>query len=103
MIALLAVVAMFAGAAMVALSVVWYGYALSVLWGWFIVPALGAPALSVPSAIGIAIVVSYMTHQYSKKNSVDIEGWEATAEALAFSALKPLLTLGIGWIVKQWI
>ncbi len=100
MVALLAVVAMFV---VLALSVVWSGYALSVLWGWFFVPALGVPPLSVPSAIGVAIVVSYMTHQDSKKNSGDVEGWEATAEALAYSALKPLFALGIGWIVKHWI
>lgn len=34
-----------------AAGVMWSGFALSILWGWFFVPALGAPALSVPNAI----------------------------------------------------
>ena len=84
-------------------GVMWSGFVLSILWGWFFVPSLGVPALSVPSAIGIALVVSYMTHQYQKKNKTEIDGWEAVAESMAHMALKPVFALAIGWIVKQWV
>lgn len=84
-------------------GVMWSGFVLSILWGWFFVPALGVPVLSVPSAIGIALVVSYMTHQYQKKNKSEIDGWEAVAESLAHMAMKPAFALLVGWIVKQWI
>jgi hypothetical protein len=49
--------------ALVVLSTLLRGYALSVLWGWFMVPTLGLPHLSVAQAIGIAIVVSFLTYQ----------------------------------------
>jgi len=39
------------------------GWVLSILWRWFMVPTLGLPALSVPQAIGIALVVGMLTHQ----------------------------------------
>ena len=38
------------------------GWVLSILWRWFMVPTLGLPALSVPQAIGIALVVGMLTH-----------------------------------------
>lgn len=83
-------------------GVIWSGFVLSILWGWFFVPSLGLPALSVPSAIGIALVISYTTHQYQKTNSGDITGWEATLESLAHMLMNPALALLVGWIVKQW-
>lgn len=36
------------------------GYAFSVLWGWFIVPVFGVPALSVMQAVGIATLISML-------------------------------------------
>lgn len=79
-------------------SVVLNGYVLSVLWGWFIVPVFGLPALTIPVAIGIALVISFLTHQLNL-NDGDETGWKQ----LAFSFLHPLLTLLAGWIVKQWM
>lgn len=35
------------------------GWAISLLWGWFLVPTLGVRAISVVEAIGIAMVVCY--------------------------------------------
>lgn len=49
---------------LVVFSSIFNGYALSILWGWFVVPTLSAPALSIVPAIGIATVVSYLTYQH---------------------------------------
>ena len=46
-----------------AIGSIFNGYALSVLWGWFVVPVFGLPQISIVPAIGIAIVVSYLTYQ----------------------------------------
>ena len=40
------------------------GWALSVLWGWFLVPTLGLPDLSFIQATGIAIIVEFLTYQH---------------------------------------
>ena len=100
MLALTAILGVFAIAA---LGAIWSGFALSILWGWFIVPAFGISPLSIPSAIGISTVLDYVTHQYQKKNSSDVEGWAGTGDAILHMMLKPAVALLIGWVVKQWL
>jgi hypothetical protein len=39
------------------------GWVLVYLWGWFVVPGFHRPALRISEAIGLAIVVSYLTYQ----------------------------------------
>ena len=40
------------------------GLALKMLWGWFMVPTFGLPTLSLAQAIGVGIMVGFLTHQY---------------------------------------
>lgn len=82
----------------IVVSVTLNGYALSVLWGWFVVPALGAPALRIPYAIGLSLVVAMLTHQQRKS-----EHTPEFAEALLSGLITPFLMLLLGWIVKQFI
>lgn len=89
--------AVFAIFGLLALGYVLNGYALTVLWTWFVVPTFGAPALGLAQAIGLAVVVSYLTHQYSAKSDKKTD-WSETA---AFIIVKPAFALLVGWIVKQ--
>lgn len=75
------------------------GWTLSVLWGWFVVTTFGLPALSIPQAIGATIVVSFFTYQYhySKENE---DNW---GRAIVFGILFPLVSLGVGYIVKGYL
>lgn len=41
------------------------GFVLSVLWRWFVVPPFGLPELTVAQALGIALVVNYVTRTYT--------------------------------------
>ena len=41
----------------------WKGYVLTILWAWFVVPTFSLPELAIAPAIGLAMVVSYLTHQ----------------------------------------
>ena len=52
------------------IDVIWEGYVLMTLWGWFIVPTFRLPALTLALAIGVTCVIGLMTHQYvpSKEN-----------------------------------
>lgn len=86
-----------------ALSSMWSGYVLSILWGWFVVPTFGLPSLSVVTAIGIAIVVSYLTHQIYTGREEKKEWSEKFADMIGYGILKPLIALGFGWVVHLFM
>lgn len=48
------------------------GVVLSDIWGWFIVPALGAPDITWLQAVGVAIVAGYFKMNL-KGEDVDVE------------------------------
>lgn len=79
------------GLTMLILSFVWSGLVLKVLWGWFFVPIFGLPNLNIPQALGIALVVSYLTHRYNEDN-------RKPAVVLAYAFVIPAFALLVGWI-----
>ena len=89
---------------LMAFSSIFNGYALSVLWGWFMVPTFGLPELSVAPAIGIALVVGYLTKQYnnSKTKKNESFGKELLKSALT-AILKPSFALLFGYIVHLFM
>lgn len=78
------------------------GWALSVLWTWFVSPIFNIAPLSIPQAIGFSIVAAVLTHQ-SKPKDDQKETDELIAEVLAYAIFAPILTVSIGWIVLQFI
>lgn len=84
-------------------SAVWGGYVLTVLWGWFIVPVFELPALTIPHAIGLAMVVTYLTYQADFKTEETRSEMKQFATACAYVFIKPAIALGIGWIVQFWM
>lgn len=86
-------------------SVVFDGYALSVLWEWFVVPVFHQPQLSVVSAIGIALVVNYFTIRQAQFDCQEKERSpeERFARTVIFAILKPVTGLSIGWIVHLFM
>ena len=88
----------------IAVGAILNGYVLTILWGWFIIPTFHLPPLSIPAAIGIAMVASYLTHQYAP----DVEEKErSTGEKILRTALtivlRPVSVLGIGYIVHLYM
>ena len=78
------------------------GWALSVLWGWFIVPTFGASKLEIAPAIGLAMVVSFLTAKFQMQD----EGGDAKRRLVTHSVfviIHPLLALAIGWIVQLFM
>lgn len=88
--------------ALIALSAILNGWVLSILWKWFMVPTLGLPDISLASAIGIALVISYLTYQ-----PVDCEPKEReTGEKVVYLGmlvLRPFFVLFFGWIVHLFM
>jgi len=85
-------------------SALFNGYALSVLWGWFIVPTFNSPQLSIPAAIGVSMIVGYL----AKTIKVDDEDkqkpfGETLFKGAVLSVLKPTIALMFGWVVSVWM
>jgi len=86
------------------LGSIFNGYALSVLWGWFIVPVFHLPALTVVPAIGIAMVVGYLTRQIGPDvEEKDRSSSEKMARSFAHAFFLPLFALFFGWIVHLFM
>lgn len=87
-------------------AAIFHGFALSVLWKWFMVPAFGLPELPIPTAIGVALVVTYLTYQH-----IDCENERDKEKSLAkkivmwvvLTILRPSFALLVGWIVQMFM
>jgi hypothetical protein len=93
-----AVVALVAGG-LFALAAILQGVVLSVLWGWFVVP-LGLPALGIAHAIGIALVVRFLTHRHTSKKTDDES--PIRRELFGLFVLPPL-ALVAGWVITLFL
>ncbi|MCT6721637.1 hypothetical protein [Acidovorax sp. K2F] len=79
----------------------WLGLALSVLWGWFVVPLFGLPVLTVWQAYGLMLMARMFLPMRLGEKTNDTFG---LAMCKAFSA--PPFVAGVfllmGWCVKTW-
>ena len=74
------------------------GYALSVLWGWFVAPAFGLPELSVVSAVAIAMIIGCLTKQYTGNKDDDIS-IKKMLKIVFVTILRPSFSLFFGYIL----
>jgi hypothetical protein len=78
------------------LSMVLNGLVVSILWGWFVVPALNAPAITIPIAIGLCSVAGLMLPLMEPPKEADSEPiWVL----LLMSFGRSLSALGFGALV----
>jgi ACR3 family arsenite efflux pump ArsB len=74
------------------------GWAISVLWNWFMMPYLHFPALNVLPAMGVALTVGMMT----KTPNVATEKQE-WYERLIGVFIGPLVAIGLGWLLRLFL
>jgi hypothetical protein len=88
--------------ALIVPSAIANGYVLSTLWGWFMVPIFGLPALGIVAAMGVMTVVSYMTAsiRYAKD---DRDTSEQVIEAIVYAIVRPSMALLVGYIIKSFM
>lgn len=94
------------GIASIALILIWGGFwaglTLSTLWGWFVSPLFGLPALTLLQAYGLGLVVRATRGIDNKKT--DAEGFgEVMVRALLLPPLSAGLMIGFGWLAKSWM
>lgn len=73
------------------------GFVLTKLWFWFVVP-VGLPNINFIEAVGIVMIVDFLTSQYIPKNND-----EDRISAFLYSIMGPLFILLIGWIITWFI
>lgn len=78
------------------LAIVLNGYVLAKLWMWFIVPTFNVNPLRIIECLGIAMLIHYVIPLKS-------DGDKTFVVKLIEGVLLALFTLGIGWILVQFM
>lgn len=86
------------------LSSIWRGFVLTILWAWFIVPVFHLPVLGIVVAIGVSMVVSFLTYQTPPVNPGDVRtDIDKFSSAISAALATPAVYLLIGWIVHLFL
>lgn len=84
-------------------SAVAHGYALVVLWSWFIIPLFHLPPLTIPQALGVGLVAGLLTKEFDDGGDKDES--ESLGEVLIKATLKalirPAFALLFGWVILK--
>lgn len=82
------------------------GWVMRVFWGWFIVPVFGVDPITIPQAIGLSVIVGYLTRHLKNDDSYVPEGASAQDKvvyALVMSVVTSLFFLGMGYVVHLFV
>lgn len=78
------------------------GWAMMMLWGWFIVPTFHLAPLTLVPAMGISLFVSLIT--LSSPESEDKRSpTERTGMIIGVNLFVPLILVGAGWLYHLWM
>lgn len=93
-----ALVLVLAAIVLLPLGIILDGWAISVLWNWFVVTYIHAPVMSVTVAIGFKLTWCMFSRDYDDKpaQARKREWWEPWA----YMFVVPLLVVGMGWFVR---
>lgn len=78
------------------ISSIFRGYVLNALWLWFVVSTFDLPELGIANSLGISILISMLTRQYSPIQK------DKVSEMWTYAFLSPATALLGGWIIKTW-
>jgi len=95
---------LFAG--LLAVSALINGFVLTCLWSWFIVPTFGLAELSLTQAIGLGLIVGFLTHRRTKKLHSRDEKKSITDDAASLFVeilISPFIVLFFGWVVTKFM
>lgn len=80
------------------------GWTITVLWKWFVVSSFHIQSLGIAQAIGLGMLVSFLT--YTSKADLPKEKrslGRTCVDAILETIVSPLLILGIAGIVRLWV
>lgn len=80
-------------------GLLWWGYAISALWGWFVAP-LGLAAITAVHGAGLKVMTTTLTLRFR------VEKKQTATErlsALIFTLIGPPILLGLGALLNLWM
>lgn len=80
---------------------VWEGFVLMKLWAWFVIPTFGLPALTIPIAIGISLLVGFLAHQMRSDSGKD--PFEESIKLFSYGFVNAAVVLLVGYIVTFFL
>ena len=87
----------------ITINALMHGYALSVLWQWFIVPVFGVGSITIPLAIGLSLAGGFLSNTGNSKGSEGRKSSDIMLEAFTMSFAKSFGSIAIGWVVLRFI
>lgn len=85
-------------------SACWTGFVLLKLYGWFILPIQGAPAVTLGNMVGVPLILNLILYNVSKTSSAVMEkseSWVDVFSDLFFKMLiVPAIFLFFGWMFQ---
>ena len=93
----------FVALAMAAIVMVWRGYAITVLWAWFAVATFALPALTIPVAIGLTLVVYLLAPHTATTLNLEAATSEQVVRTTLTAAGVPMVGLMLGWVVHLFV
>lgn len=78
------------------------GWAIALLWSWFVLPVFFLPPLTWAQAAGLGMVIGYLTHQIDLKKD-ERPYVEKLVASISFAITKPLICVGFGWVLKHFL
>lgn len=76
------------------------GWVLSILWGWFVVPTLHLPPLTLFPAIGIALVAAFLIYVPSIEHPNDTMR-KTIARVIGLTFGRSFSYLAFGWVIHE--
>ena len=84
-------------------ATLWHGYALTVLWAWFVTPLFALPALSLKFAVGVSLTARALTAVYRPKAEEYGTATERIVHAAAYAFFAPAAGIAVGWLVHNYM
>jgi len=90
---------------LIAVSSLLNGWALKVLWSWFVAPVFQVSSISIAQAIGISLlfVLLQSSTRTSNNNSSEKSPTTLLLEAVFLAVVTPLFAVGCGWVVSLFL
>jgi hypothetical protein len=79
------------------------GWAFVKLWGWFVIPYFNVPELTIPVAIGIALLIGMLTTETPKTDSSKKASTEDGVVNIVSSLLRPVFVVATGYVVTLFM
>lgn len=79
---------------------IYYGWAVSILWSWFVVTKFGLPAIDIWHAAGLMLLVS--AFRVKLKSHEEAGAKISGASKIAAVIVGPPMMVGFGWLLKYF-